>query len=83
MRQLLPFLMELGVTGEWFTYEQVLPLGLVKNERVMQMLAKVFEMEQEGSNDWGFGLSEPMEMEGHAALRYKLKLESIVRFVIL
>ena len=47
------------------------------------MLAKVFEMEEEGSNDWGFGLNEPMEMEGHVPLRYKLKLESMVRFVIL
>ena len=61
----------------------MLPLGLVKHERVMQMLAKVFDMEQEGSNDWGFGLNEPMEMEFHAPLRYKLKLESMVRFVIL
>jgi hypothetical protein len=35
MRQLLPFLMEQGMTGEWFTYEQVEPLGLLKHERIL------------------------------------------------
>jgi hypothetical protein len=83
LRELLPFLMERGLTGEWFTYEQVEPLGLVRHQRVLELLAKVLEMEVDGSSDRAFGLSEPMEMEQPAPLRFKLKLESIVRFVIL
>jgi hypothetical protein len=83
MRVLLPFLMELGVTGEWFTFDQVASLAGLKHERIMQMLAKLFDIEVEGSSDGGYGLSEPMEMEEAAPLRYKLKVESIVRFVLL
>jgi hypothetical protein len=37
----------------------------------------------EGSNDGGWSLSEPMEVEQPVPLRFKLKLESIARFVIL
>jgi hypothetical protein len=83
MRVLLPFLMELGATGEWFTFDQVASLGSLRHERIMQMLAKLFDFEVEGSNDGGFGLSEPMEMEEATPLRYRLKVDSIVRFVLM
>lgn len=40
----------------------------------MEMLAKLFEIQVEGSSDGGYGLNEPMEMEEAAPLRYKLKV---------
>lgn len=83
MRVLLPFLMEQGLTGEWFTLDQVASLDGLKHGRIMQMLGKLFEMEVEGRNDGGFGVSEMMEMEEATALRYRLKVESIVRFVLM
>lgn len=79
MREVLPSLMEAGTTGEWFGWAEV--AGAVRHERVLQLLAKELDLDAEGAAGAVFGLGETMEVEG--PLRFRVKVESIARFVLL
>jgi hypothetical protein len=75
--------MEQDIIGEWFDYSQLIPLGVLKHEKVLMLLAKIFAFDVQGNCESLYSLTEPMEVEKPELAKFKCKLETIIRFVLL